>query len=149
MKRGFTLMEILLALLVVSIGIVSLIGLLVSTLDTNSKTRDDIYVVSFADMLLNHLHAEENWNNIPISGNYTLHDYNEQPATISIGTLDQFTLHIIGKDGNPAERWTANYILNLSRSGNILTAQLQVWPGYTTNGHPRTFQSEIYNWRKK
>lgn len=148
MKQGFTLMEILIALLVVSIGIISIIGVLVSSLETNNRTRDDMNIVSFADLVLNHLHAEENWNHIPTSGSFSLVDYNETEVSITIGTPSHFTAHAIGKDGNSLEHFNVTYLLDLHRNVNTIIAELQIWPGYSTNENPRFFQTEIYNWRK-
>lgn len=148
MKRGFTLMEIMLALLIVSIGIISVIGVLVSTLDTTSKVRDDLHLVSFADMVLNHFQALENWNDLPTSGSFTLPDYAETDILLTLGSTEQFTAHATGKDGQSRERFTVTYELDIEQNGNTKTVTLRVWPGFTANGAPKIFQTEIYNWNQ-
>ncbi|MDZ8117872.1 type IV pilus modification PilV family protein [Pontiella agarivorans] len=148
-KSGFTLMEILLALLVISIGVVSIIGLLVSTLDTNHRTRDDLNTVSFSDLVLNHLHAK-NWKALnALPGSFSLLDYDGTAVDIETGRIARFTSFAEGRDGNAAERFTVTYKLDLAQDRNSITAELQVWPGYTAEGNPRIFQTRIYNWRKE
>ncbi|MEI6892662.1 MAG: type II secretion system protein [Pontiella sp.] len=148
MKRGFTLIEILLALLVVSMGMVSIMGVLASTLNTNRKIHADLHIVSFADMVLNHLHATENWHTLPTAGTMTLVDYNETETTITLGSTDQFHSKTIGKNGLSLERFTVTYRLDTAVNGNTFTATLQVWPGFSAMGKPAVFQTERYNWQK-
>lgn len=148
-KTGFTLMEILLALLVISIGVVSIIGLLVSTLDTNHRTRDDLHIVSFADLVLNHLHSAD-WTALSaLPGSFSLPDYDGTTVDIETGSTTRFTSFSEGRDGTAAERFTVTYQLELARDRNSITAELKVWPGYTAEGNPRLFQTRIYNWRNK
>ena len=151
MKRGFTLIEILLALLVLTIGIVSVVGVLSTALDTNVKARDDLDMVSFADMVLNHCHAITNWNSIPTSGTLSLKDYNENAQNLSIVppyTPARYTSQSILSNGSTNERYTVTYELDIQQSGDIKTVTLKVWPGYNSSGQPRLFQTEIYNWNK-
>ncbi|QBG46188.1 hypothetical protein EGM51_01755 [Verrucomicrobia bacterium S94] len=148
-KYGFTLMEILLTLLVISIGVVSLIGLLVSTLDTHHRTRDDLHIVSFADLVLNPLHSVD-WNILSsLPESITLPDYDGTAVDIETGSTARFTSFAEGRNGTAAERFTVTYQLDLAHNRNSITAELKVWPGYTAEGNPRIFQTRIYNWRKK
>lgn len=146
MKRGFTLLEIMFALLIVSIGIVSVIGVLSSTLDTTSKVRDDLHMVSFADMVLNHFQALEDWSSLPTSGTVDLTDYDETAVSLTLGSTDQFTMHAKGKDAATRERFTVTYELDIQQNGKTKTATLRIWPGFSTVGPPKIFQTEIYNW---
>ena len=145
-KTGFTLMEILLALLIISIGIVSIIGLLTSTLGAGSKARDDIHIVSFADMVLNQLHTKE-WTTLS-AGSIAITDYDEQTLTITPGTQSQYTLRIRGKDGQSQDRFTVTYQLDLGGGNDFIEATLLIWPGHQATGEPKVFQTEIYNWSK-
>ncbi|MDF7825578.1 prepilin-type N-terminal cleavage/methylation domain-containing protein [Pontiellaceae bacterium B12227] len=148
MKRGFTLIEIMLALLVLTIGIVSVVGVLSTALDTSAKAREDLDVVSFADMVLNHCHAMEDWNAIPTAGNLALTDYSENDLNLSINTIDRYTSRAFSLNGNAIEQYTVTYNLNIQQVGTIKTITLKVWPGYRSSGQPRIFQTEIYNWNK-
>ncbi|MDF7809172.1 prepilin-type N-terminal cleavage/methylation domain-containing protein [Pontiellaceae bacterium B12219] len=147
-RRGFTLIEILLALLIISVGVVSVAGLLSATIDSGSKAHDDLEVVAFAEMVLNHCQAETDWNALPISGNLTLFDYDETPVSLSLGSLQQFSMTLAGKAGSSVERGVLSYILTITASGNRKIISLQVWPGLNTTETPRVFQTECYNWNQ-
>ncbi|MEE9368109.1 MAG: prepilin-type N-terminal cleavage/methylation domain-containing protein [Pontiella sp.] len=137
-KRGFTLIEIMLALLVVTIGIVAITGLLGTSLDSSAKSHDDLNIVSFSDMVLNYYHASTNWSEVPPDGSWTVKDYEENPLDLTSG---QFTSGI-GKNGH-----TVSFQLTAAnQDSNVKELTLKVWPGYNTNGTSRTFYTEIYNW---
>lgn len=143
---GFTLIEILLALLVITLGVVTMAGLLGSSIDAGSKASDDLHIVSFADMVLNHCHADE-WANLT-PGALTLQDYAGNSATLTTDSIDHFSSEAIGKDGRSNERFTVSYQLSIQTAGNVKTVTLRVWPGYNVSGTPRIFHTEIYNWKK-
>jgi len=145
-KPGFTLIEILLALLVVTVGVVTMAGLLGSSIDAGTKASEDIQVVSFADMVLNHCHAAA-WDSLT-PGTLTLKDYAGNPATLTTGTTDRFSSEAVGKDGRSGERFSVSYQLTIQVEGHVKTVTLRVWPGYDTTGTPRIFHTEIYNWKK-
>jgi prepilin-type N-terminal cleavage/methylation domain-containing protein len=142
--QGFTLIEIMLALLVVTIGIVATIGLLGTSLDTSAKSHDDLNIVSFADMVFNYCHSETNWNSIPSSGNLTVPDYDLGTEPLQIGSLAQFTSQVPGS-GNTPKTYTVSYLLKIQPIGNTKQLTLQVWSGPGTNNRPRTFYTELYN----
>lgn len=146
---GFTLIEIMLALLVVAIGIVAMTGLLGTALDTSEKSHDDLDAISFADMVFNYYHSTTNWNGIPPDGEWTVPDYNG--GTVDLRTGQPFTCKIQGFVAtNLEEPYTVSYILHATQpEPDIKALTLQVWPGYATNGTPRTFYTEIYNWVDK
>lgn len=145
-KPGFTLIEILLALLVITIGVVTMAGLLGSSIDAGTKASDDVNIVSFSDMVLNHCHAAA-WDTLT-PGTLTLKDYAGNPTTLTTGTTDHFSSEAIGKDGRSSERFTVSYQLDIQVNGHVKTVTLRVWPGYDITGTPRIFHTEIYNWKK-
>ncbi len=143
MKRGFTLIEIMLALLVVSIGIVAVSGLLGSSLDTSAKSHDDLHVVSFADMVLNYYHSSTNWNEIPPDGPWTVPGYDGTPVDLASSL---YTCRVLNSD---ADIYTVSFeLIAEAPADNIKVLTLRVWPGYGTNSTPRMFHTEIYNWKK-
>ena len=147
-KRGFTLIEIMLALLVITIGIVAVTGLLGTSLDSSAKSHDDLNVVSFADMVFNYLHSVTNFAEIPTAGTVQIPDYAEGMADISIGTLSEFTCQV-PTPGGLSQEYTVSYAFDAQVRGNdVKEFTLRVWPGYGTNGNPRIFYTEIYNWVK-
>jgi type II secretory pathway pseudopilin PulG len=54
---GFTLMEIALALLVISIGVLAIIGVMSSSLEAANKSIDDTHAAMFADDILHGFQA--------------------------------------------------------------------------------------------
>jgi prepilin-type N-terminal cleavage/methylation domain-containing protein len=150
-RRGFTLIEIMLALLVITVGIVAVSGLLGTALDSSAKAHSDLDVVSFSDLVFNHCHALEDWDEIPTAGSLVLTDYAENPQPLALGTIAQFTSNAPGKNGIPAERYTVTYQLDIALSAQhpaVKELSLQIWPGFSANGEPRRFQTEIYDWTK-
>jgi len=147
-KRGFTLIEIILALLVISIGIVSLIGLLSTSLDSASKAHSDLNSVSFADMVFNYCHSVTNWAEIPTSGDLNIPDYTGNTTPIHIDQLSRFDCIVPDFGNNPKRSYTVSYIFHIERFDQVKALSLEVWPGYSSNGTPRTFYTELYNWMK-
>jgi prepilin-type N-terminal cleavage/methylation domain-containing protein len=143
-RNGFTLIEIMIALLVITVGIVAMTGLLGTSLDTSAKSHDDLHAVSFADMVFNYCHSVTNWDAIPTRGSLDLPDYDGGTTELQLDSLAQFTCSI-----PPQEVYTVSYLLGIQQpTGSIKELTLQVWPGHGTNGTARTFYTEIYNWVK-
>ena len=138
----------MLALLVVSIGIVAMIGLLGSSLDSSAKAHDDLNIVSFADMVFNYCHSVTNWNEISTHGSITVPDYDAVKTPIHIGQLAQFECQVPNVADNLRSTYTVSYILDIEVFGNSKELSLRIWPGLSTNGTERIFYTEIYNWVK-
>jgi prepilin-type N-terminal cleavage/methylation domain-containing protein len=148
-KSGFTLIEIMLALLVITIGIVAVTGLLSSSLDTSAKTHDDVNMVSFADLVFNYCHSSTNWNEIPPDGSLTIPGYDESTLALQLDELAQFTSAVPSLGSAAQQTYTVSYVLHADQPANdTKRLALKVWPGHTTNGLPRIFYTEIYNWTK-
>jgi len=151
-NKGFTLIEIMLALLVVSVGVVAIIGLLGSALDASSKAHDDLVVVSFADMVLNYCHAEP-FENIATAGSQAMPDQEGVVQQIAIGSRSLFQGFLPRwgfSQGSPAQEYAVTYELEtVAISANVKALTLKVWPGRDTSGEPRVFYTELYNWNKK
>ena len=149
-KRGFTLIEIMLALLVITVGVVAVIGLLSTTLDSSAKSHDDLNVVSFADMVFNHCHST-NWNSISSSGTLSIPDYDEGTVSLHLGTIDSFTSYSLGTATISKEQYTLSYQLDVITSTqypNTKELTLQIWTGFNASTRPRIFYTEIYSWAK-
>lgn len=146
MSRGFTLIEVLLALLIVTTGIVTLSGLLSSSLDSDARSRNDLQAVAFADLVLNHLHAAESWEAIPTTGVWSVPNYNGDPTLVTLGTKSLFTAVANGRDGASRERFSSLYLLDINPEGRIKTVTLRIWPERRTRGKPRVYTTSIYDW---
>lgn len=150
-RNGFTLMEIMLALLVITVGILSAIGLLGTSLDSTARSHNDINMVSFADMVLNYFTSVEDFNKIPTQGTVSIPGYDDADIDLTIGNTTSFNCISTGISGVPEESYTVSYQLNIQTAPerpDIKTLTLKVWPGYNTTGSPRRFYTEIYNWSK-
>jgi Tfp pilus assembly protein PilV len=149
-KIGFTLIEIMLSLLVVTIGIVAVIGLLGTSLDSSAKAHSDLNAVSFSDMVFNYYHAVTNWNEIPPDGSARVPDYAGNTLDLSAGT---FTCMASGIRNTAVETYTVSYTFSARQRGqNVKELSLHVWPGLgNTNDQTRArfFYTEIYNWADK
>lgn len=135
-RLGFTLLEIMLALLIIMIGVVAMSGLLGSSLDTAAKSHDDLTVVGFADLVLNYCNTLE-FDQLE-AGLFDVPDSNGDPINLRIGSIEQYKTI----DGE-----IISYRLNRKTTANVVALSLEVWPGPTTT-QPRLFYTEIYNWKK-
>jgi prepilin-type N-terminal cleavage/methylation domain-containing protein len=139
--RGFTLIEIMLAMLVMTVGIVAMTGLLGTALDTSATARDDLHAVSFADMVFNYYHAAD-WNDVPPDGSWIVPDYDG--GTLTLNASGRFDGIVSG-----TETYTLSYRFDARMVEGRKALTLQVWPGRGTTGSPRIFQTELYNWEKQ
>lgn len=147
-KSGFSLIEIILALLVVAIGITAMLGLLGSTLDSSSRTRDDLHMTSFADLVINYCHSQPDWDQIKTSNTLSLPDYTGTQVDLLIDTVAPFTCNLPASTTNSVETYTLTYLLHITEAVPRKTKRisLSVWPGYSTNSRPQVFYTELYNW---
>lgn len=146
-EAGFTLIEIMLALLVITIGVVSSIGLLGNALDSSKKAHDDLNIISFADLVLNYCQSLDNFNDLPSTGTLQIPDYSQRMTSLKIGDVARFTCMVPGFAGTPKETYVVSYKFNILTDGKVKALSLKVWPGYDINRPPRVFYTEIYNWR--
>jgi prepilin-type N-terminal cleavage/methylation domain-containing protein len=146
-RNGFTLLEIMLALLVIAVGVVAVIGLLSTSLDTAARSHEDLSVVSFADMVLDYACAAD-FNEVQESG-FTIPDYEGENVSLNTGEIDRFECYAPGFSGNSEERYVVTYRLDIvDESPNVKSLSLKVWPGPGSVGEPRRFFTRIYNWRR-
>lgn len=152
-KIGFTLTEIILALLVVSIGILSVIGIVTNALDSSKRMADDINAISFADMVFGYFSTCTNWSDIPPNGQNSIiiPGYNDDDITIEIGQNDDFTCQSLPKFGTTViDNYTVNYTITTdSPDAHVKTMHIEVRPGFSQTGRPRSFYNEFYNWADK
>lgn len=143
---GFTLIEILLALLVVTVGLMSVTGLFATALGVSHQSQEDLNAVSFADMVLNYCHAETNWNRISTSGEILIPGYNLTTGNLRLDSVAQFTCQTPGSGSAAQTGYTVTYLLHISAGDRVKELTLEVWPGSGTNNTSRVFYTELYNW---
>lgn len=147
LQQGFSLLEIMIALLVVSVGVVAIIGLLSTSLDSSAKAHDDLNAVSFADMVFNYCHASD-WSDIPTSEKILIPDYSSNTNKLVIGKVTPFESSAPNVTGTIQNIYSLTYHLHIAEYDNTKELTLQIWPGLSTNGSKRIFYTEIYNWSK-
>jgi len=145
-KCGFTLIEISLAILIISVGILSVIGLIGAALDTSKRVNDDLYAVSFSDLVFSHFHSITNWAEIPAGPvSARIRDYNGE--WINIQNEGEYTCRVLPRFGNnEVDVFTVTYRIHAKQLGELKTMDIEVWPGYRKIGRPRQFHTEFYNW---
>ncbi len=151
--RAFSLIEVTLALMVISVGMLSVIGLFPLGLDQNSRAIADTHAALFADEVLSGLRAcaADNWADFDV----TLVSLPVAADTEWGGTL--MTNYITGTnvEVNVYTNYNTNlvdhalrYRLNLTSNGNIKAATLSVWGGeFGTTSAPSIFYEEFFKMR--
>ncbi len=150
---GFNLVEIALAVFVLSIGLLSIFGLFPHGLGMADMARQDTQSGMFADVVFGalraHYAAEQSW---PASGSLTLEEIKSENGVevhrlrhVADGRerLVQFPSH----DQTDRHPTYLRYELILGRDGRIGTATLRVWPG-RDGPDGNTYYSEFYPFRE-
>jgi len=156
-RRGFTLTEVVLAIMIITIGVLAAAGLIAESLANSKRTHDDMIAVSFSDMVFATMRegiATTNWsigeqlvvyedNSLPndatvveTSGNqrrfYNVINLDRQKSfTPYSGTLGHMTNYIV------------SYEINNNPTASGLGVEIRVWPGYDTSVRPRIFYNEF------
>lgn len=145
---GFTLIEIILALLVISIGIVSVVGVLGSSVDSSAKSQQDILAVTFADMILNYCHAA-GFEAVPTEGALPIVNTAGENETLPCGTVSLYSGRLPAAQNGTDQEFTLSYLLNVTENSDVKTVQLDVWPGINAEAaEPIRFYTELYNWNQ-
>lgn len=147
LRTGFTLIEVMLALMVITIGIVSITGLLSSSLNTSSKAHDDITVVSFADLVLNSSHAN-GFDALPMSGSLPIIEMDGSSRSLPIGRIETYTGEVPSFGIDQTQEYTVSYRISAQEQPGVKMVSLEIWPDRNTSTTPRRFHTEIYNWNK-
>ena len=87
MRAGFSLIEVALALLVVSIGLVAAVGMLPGSLDNSKRASDDTQAALFADYVLNSLRTLASATNVAVT---RWGDINSSGPSIPIAAPDMW-----------------------------------------------------------
>jgi len=146
MKRaaGFSLVEITLAMLVISVGLLTVFGLFGASLQTNAASLDDTVAATFADQVFNGMRARYGENTVPVAMGSGFWQGGNESINVQSGARGQhrFTYGDIDY-----------YDLNYSITRRPLGAKaqevvLRVWWGRDVPTAPataRTFYTRIYH----
>ncbi len=152
-REAFNLIEVMLALMVVSVGILAILALFPMGLDQNARSIGDTYIALFADEVLNGLRtvADDDWDalnkdiSLPIAASAKFTTV--EPTEFS--GADVYT-NIYNNDWQSDPdiiNHALRYRLELgTRGDNIKTATLWVWSGqWGTTKAPSIFYAEFFN----
>lgn len=149
-KKGFTLIEISLAILIISVGVLSVIGLTGAALDTSKRMNDDLNAISFSDMVFGYFNSLTNWNEIPPDVSFPVDIPDYDGGTYRLESSGQFENIVAPRFAGNADitTYTVTYRIQAEEpvSGELKTLDIDVWPGYSEEGRPRKFHTEFYNW---
>lgn len=94
-KHGFTLVEVVLALGIATIGLVSILGLLNAATDADGDAGRDTTVVAMADYVLNELHT------VPFDALWSQDPAQNWNASPSMSTNFPDTIYYFTNEGSP------------------------------------------------
>lgn len=157
-KSGFSLIEVALALLVVSIGLVATVGMLPGGLENSKKASDDTQSALFADYVLNSLRALSSVSNAAVTRWSDIGDTKPKIPIAAPDMWDQGTTLTInpgtGKQ-NISFRPAANKDIEelafaydlVIQDLNATTkrATLNIWiPSKLNTNSPQTYYADLY-----
>jgi prepilin-type N-terminal cleavage/methylation domain-containing protein len=150
-SRGFSLVEISLALMVVGVGMLAILGMFPAGLDQNARSISDTHAAMFAQEVFGALrvNAETNWQEI---GNNIIYlpaaASNNWHKNYEIGVwLDNIVgTNIYRHPVNPEIIDHAfRYRITLTTNGMIKSAFLRFWAGeFGQTSSPTVFYSEFF-----
>lgn len=155
--EGFSLVEVALALVVVSIGLTAVFALFPHGTEANRRAIQDTQIGLFAEYVLNGFRMEADevpWDSVVDSPSFSISalasDYAwESPSAISAGAGVK-TLSYKAKADSTIEEMAFRYELRVSAVAgkpDVKALILRVWPGqYGLLVATNVFYTEVYNY---
>jgi prepilin-type N-terminal cleavage/methylation domain-containing protein len=154
--QGFTLIEIALALMVASMGLLVVMGLFVDGLVTQQVTVDETQAALFAEEVIQSVRAlaAENWNTLsslqlpPAAGD--LWESGNPARVVADGNIH--TNRYVVRNSGGIQDFAVRYRLDIDNgsSPNLKEVRLEVWNGEFGDKHKsRVYYTELFNTRFK
>ena len=154
-RAGFSMVEVALAILVLSVGLLAVFGLFGDALETNKSTIADTQAALFADEVLNGFKAAA-LTNITTWASYLQSITLSNPAIwqasvpIQVSSNSVRTNQYKYKSGSMAGVTDYAYRYQLSvgaaSGANVQGVTLQVWPIGVASNAALVFYTEVYNY---
>jgi len=150
--EGFSLIEVMLAVLVVSVGVLAILSLFPMALDQNSRAIASSQSALFADEVLNGLRAcaDANWGALDgnAAGGLPIVAQDRFPGIWAVIVTNTVWTNIYSNDIGVVNH-ALRYQLTLTSTGNIKKATLKVWQGQfgATGVAPGVYYTEFFNCR--
>ncbi len=153
-KNGFTLVEIALALLVISIGVIAILGLFPAGLEANQRSIGETRAALFAEDVLNGYRALSRavpWNQL---GNQELPAVAADMWRDSDGLRilpngqQQRNVYVADIPGMELEEFAVRYRLEITDvTSDVKRMRLEVWPGEfgPADEEPIVFLTELFH----
>ncbi len=152
-RSGFSLVEVALALLVVSVGLTSILGLFLTATTANKRAIQDTQIGLFADYVLNGLRwrAEQvPWADITDDGTFSIPSLGGQYAWVAPDAIvvDREQIRVVAY--NPVkepsiEEMAFHYQTRITDLGATRKGvTLSVWPGAYGLTETNEFYTELY-----
>ena len=160
-KRGFTLVEVALALMIVGVGVLTVVGLFYSGTDVGKLSTEETRMALFADSVFNGVRSvveNGHWNDLgsasfPLLPAVAATKW-RNPSPIDLAALNSVvTITNIYNDGSPQGIYEGalRYRLSVRPPGqpgvppNVKCLQMEIWPGeFGTNNNPTIYYTEYY-----
>jgi len=152
-RAAFSLIEVALALMVVSVGILSVLSLFPMGLDQNARAITDSHAGLFADEVMSGLraYAETNWGGLNETVSFPVAakgNFQGMPWTEFNGT--NIDVNIYTNLGGDIVDHAFRFRLALASNGNIKVATLWVWGGeFGATSAPSIFYEEFFNYKPR
>ena len=159
--RGFSLVEVTLAMMVAAIGMFSIISMFTAGLDQNIRSKNDTQAAFFAEEVFNGLLAESetHWayigatngvTNLIIAAGSKKYPVWDNPETLSVIIDNNIHTNIYRLyDDNNFENHSFRYSLSVERKDRCTkSATLCVYPGeFGATNDPHLFYMSIFNYQ--
>lgn len=153
--RGFTLVEVSLAILVVGLGLLAVFSLFPSGMNLSKSASDDTQAAMFAEEALNGMRAKidgsasvwsnlsSSWQNVPTMGMWT-----NANLLIITNTHGLIRTNIYKSWGGEEDALRYSLQFGTQYVDRVKSARLRVWAGrYGRTDNPVEFYTEFYNFR--
>jgi uncharacterized protein (TIGR02598 family) len=146
--RGFSLIEVVLALLVVAVGMLGVFSLFPSGLSMSKDITDEVRASAFAEELFTAYEAQARWEDWA--------DVGSQDVTVETDgrdvTYQEGGLQTVAFQSGGLDQYTLRYELEVTEPSldRIKRFDLKIWPGEfgpTDDADALRFVTEIYNFR--
>jgi uncharacterized protein (TIGR02598 family) len=149
-RRGFSLIEVVLALLVVAVGMLGVFSLFPSGLSMSKDITDEVRASAFAEELFTAFEAQARWEDWASIGDPVKVDVAGESISYQdtgVGPPEEVTFDFDGMD-----QYTLRYELEVTEPSldRIKRFDLKIWPGEfgpTDDADALRFVTEIYNFR--
>ena len=140
-RAGFSLLEIVAALAIATMGALGALGLIGTALELAQRSRDDLVAASFASMVFGALRVADPAE-IPPAGDWRVPGFDGRVLDLRSGRYEM-PFRVAG-DGHDSGRLLVRFRFEARMDGGLHEMELRVFPRSDGGGEPRTFRFERF-----